>query len=176
MGLQDARRVFPILACLAIAGSTVGAADAVPSRVHTSSIAVRFWVERSVADAAGRLEEVECQQVLADFQDASGRSLRENLMRTSMSAPEFVRRGLWFVDATGTPPCTRGPVAAFTAPGSRVIFVCSMHLLSPRSRLTSSGLALIHEALHALGLPENPPSPAAISRQVARRCSTGSDR
>lgn len=170
MRLQDNRRVFPILGCLAIAGSTVAASSAV-SRVHTSSIAVRFWIERSVADAARRLEKAECQQVLADFQDTSGRSLRENLMRTSLSAPEFVRRGLWFVDATGRPPCTSRLVAAFTAPGSRVIFVCSTYLLSPGSRMTTSGLAIIHEALHALGLPEHPPSPAAISRQVARRCS-----
>jgi hypothetical protein len=36
-------------------------------------------VERAKARAAKKLQESECQQVLADFKDAAGRPLRQNL-------------------------------------------------------------------------------------------------
>jgi hypothetical protein len=66
--------------------------------------------------------------------------------------------------------CATGALAV-TEPRSRVVRVCSSRLVwtwqqNPRHVVA----ALIHEALHTLGLGENPPSSAEITSLVLRRC------
>jgi hypothetical protein len=67
----------------------------------------------------------------------------------------------------GSRHCASHGAAAFTTNGAAV-FVCgtSFHTLGPSARAN----ALIHEMLHTLGLRENPPSSAEISRRVTARC------
>jgi hypothetical protein len=67
----------------------------------------------------------------------------------------------------GSGRCASAGAAAFTA-GGAAVFVCetSFRTLSRGARAN----ALIHEMLHTLGLRENPPSSAEISRRVAERC------
>jgi len=135
------------------------------------SVAAMFWVRRAVADAARRLQAPTCQLIFKDFTDRSGNVLSANLSRLGMTPAEFVERGLLFVDASDERPCLIGSRGAFTSPGSRLIFVCASRLVPmnspPRSQIE---LLIIHEALHALGLGENPPTSARITSQVFLRC------
>jgi hypothetical protein len=64
--------------------------------------------------------------------------------------------------------CRTSPAAAFTGPGSRVVFVCGNRFGTiGRER---AELVMIHELLHTLGLGEQPPTSGEINRIVARRC------
>jgi hypothetical protein len=128
-------------------------------------------MERAIHDAARRLREPQCQRILDDFTDRSGNRLSTNLNRLGMTPADFVERGLVFVDASSDEACRIDLRAAFTSPGSRLIFTCAARLIPHDSGLgMDAALLVIHEALHALGLGENPPTPAEITRQVARRC------
>ncbi len=67
--------------------------------------------------------------------------------------------------------CRRGAMA-FTVVGTPVTWLCGTFGRLPRQ---TAALALIHEALHYAGLPEQPveaaaPTPAQINRLVAKRC------
>ena len=78
---------------------------------------------------------------------------------------------LEFHDGSDRHPCSASGVAAFTTPGSRSVWVCTQRFVV--ADYTYPGLAeylIIHEALHSLGLEENPPSSEQITRRVAARC------
>ena len=56
-------------------------------------------------------------------------------------------------------------------PGYRVVYICSSRFRDLYQRNTSlAEVAVVHEALHCLGLGENPPSSEAITEMVGRRC------
>jgi hypothetical protein len=60
---------------------------------------------------------------------------------------------------------------AVTAPGSRVVYVCGRRFAEAQSRsATRAELVVLHEALHTLGLGENPPDSLEITRRVGQRC------
>ena len=124
-------------------------------------------VSRAVREATGRLQQPSCQRVLDDFTDADGRPVRERL---GASSPEAYLAGLVLREGEiprGSGRCASPGAAAFTA-GGAAVFVCgtSFRRLSHGERAN----ALIHEMLHTLGLRENPPSSAEITRRVAERC------
>ena len=124
-------------------------------------------VSRAARDAAHRLKDPGCQRVLEDFKDEEGRLLRERL---GASAPEAYLARIVFREGEiprGSGRCAAPGAAAFTA-GGAAVFVCgtSFRRLSHGARAN----ALIHEMLHTLGLRENPPSSAEITRRVAERC------
>jgi len=124
-------------------------------------------VSRAVRDALDRLQEPACQRVLDDFTDREGRPLRESL---GASTPEAYLARLVLREGEvprGSGRCASTGAAAFTA-GGAAVFVCgtSFRTLSRGARAN----ALIHEMLHTLGLRENPPSSAEITRRVAQRC------
>jgi hypothetical protein len=147
-----------------------------PRLMRFRSVLAMFWMKRAVDDAARRLRNPECQRILTDLADPSGQLLSINLRRLEMTPAEFVERGLWFVDASDEPQCLIDFRAAFTSSGSRVIFICAARLFPPNSgpgEAAAARLVVIHEALHALGLAENPPKSSEITRQVVLRC--GSD-
>ena len=79
---------------------------------------------------------------------------------------------LVFVDGGETQSCAKGALAV-TEPGSRVVRVCSSRLVwTWQQNPGTSWRRLIHEALHTLGLGENPPSSAEITSTVLKRCGT----
>jgi hypothetical protein len=124
-------------------------------------------VARAAGDAMDRLQEPGCQRVLDDFTDREGRPLRASL---GSSTPEAYLAQLVLREGEiprGSGRCASPGAAAFTA-GGAAVFVCetSFRTLSRGARAT----ALIHEMLHTLGLRENPPSSAEITRRVAERC------
>ena len=75
-----------------------------------------------------------------------------------------------FQDGNSAPRC-QGAALAFTEPGSRIVYVCSQRFRSEWIANTRySRAVVIHEALHTLGLGENPPSSQAISEAVLAYC------
>jgi hypothetical protein len=127
---------------------------------------------RSALDGATRwLEQPSCQAVFSDFQDPAGRLLQDELARLGVSAEEYLRL-IVFMDGSDLARCQRGTTLAVTQPGSRVVFVCIRQFAREWSLRSRHATAVaVHEALHTLGLPENPPTSAEITAQVLRRCS-----
>lgn len=124
-------------------------------------------VSRAAREAVRRLREPGCQRILDDFTDREGRPLRERLGATT---PDAYLAGLVLREGEiprGSGRCASTGAAAFTA-GGAAVFVCgtSFRKLGPDARAN----ALIHEMLHTLGLRENPPSSAEITRRVTERC------
>ena len=125
-------------------------------------------VTLAIRAAARRLDDPRCQAVLTDFTDPGGRPLRETLDAEGLRPRELLGRLFFSEGSRGR--C--GPrTLAYTTPRSRVVFVCSARFM----RMWSENRAyveavIIHEALHALGLGENPPAPEEITARVLDRC------
>lgn len=129
--------------------------------------AFRATVER----AAQRLNEPSCAAVLTDFVDArTGRPLADTLAESGLT-PGDLLSSLYFLDGTGTPLCGNAGVMAHTTPGGRSVLVCRAQFLElQRKDRGAAARVLLHEALHTLGLFENPPHPYEINDKVHQRC------
>jgi hypothetical protein len=161
---------------LAVVAAILGSAAATSTAENQgyNRLAEGSWEGEALRDAVRgaqrRLANPACQQILSDFSDASGRTLRANLDALGQT-PEGYLDLLLFYDAAGSGRCTNPYVLAMTATGSRVIFVCAEQFANKRrTHQRQTEIALIHEALHSLGLGENPPSASAITAQVMKRC------
>ena len=173
-----AKRAATIVAAMALmvagqaglAGQEYAAAG---SRLRITSGLDRAVVRLAVEGAAARLESLECQRVLTDFTDPAGRTLAENLAALDRQPSQFLGE-LWFIDASRDRGCMENRIAAYTTPGSRVIYVCASLFGAANSPLNGrhGATIIIHEMLHALGLGENGPhpSPGEITRGVLKRC------
>ena len=127
-------------------------------------------VERAKAGAAHRLQQTECQKVLADFKDREGRTLQENLDRWGVSAAEYLQM-IPFLDGSSQQLCRWSKVDLVTNPGTPRVLVCGQFA---RTQVRDPWLAeaiVIHEMLHTLGLRENPPTSTEITKRVKGRCS-----
>jgi hypothetical protein len=108
--------------------------------------------------------------VFSDFADASGARLQARLDELGQSGEDYIGLVL-FRDGSGTPACESRGLAAYTATGSRVVWVCPDTFLRSAGADPVLGEALlIHEVLHSLGLGERPPSPEDITAGVLARC------
>jgi hypothetical protein len=141
-------------------------AEAAPFRVQVHN-EVGQAVTRALARADRLLTEPACQEVLNDFRDVSGRTLKEVLEASDVSARGYLR-WIVFSDGRGLKPCSRKDTFAVTEPGSRVVFICPTAFVEGNPEETEA--ALIHEMLHTLGLGENPPRSRDITAGVRRRC------
>jgi len=127
-------------------------------------------LRRAVTGAHRRLERPDCQRLFTEFADASGRPLQEKLDALGQTGASYLGL-LLFADASGRPHCKAGASYAFTMPGSRVIYVCGSHFKEAADQSAAKAEAVvIHEALHSLGLGENPPSSHEITARVLARC------
>jgi hypothetical protein len=138
--------------------------------------AVSWIVHRTLRGAIDRLERSEaCRSVFGDFTTPSGEPLSA-VLEARGETPGRHLAALLFLDGSSHPACRSRRVAAFTSPGWRVVFVCSAVFRGQReSRSAEAEVALIHEALHTLGLGERPPTPQAIRDRIYARCVTGAD-
>ena len=146
-------------------------AEAPVSRVLVSDHATARMLKEALSEAWRQLQEPPCQALLMEFTAKDGESLADNLSRGAEDLQSHLAR-LVFVDGGETKSCAKGALAV-TEPGSRVVRVCSSRLVwtwqqNPRHVIAG----LIHEALHTLGLGENPPSSAEITSMVLKRCGT----
>lgn len=146
-------------------------APAIPfTHVRTGDANTDDAIRRALRRAANRLSRPACQAVLVDFVDDSGRTLQNRLETSGRSIQEHLAL-LLFYDGSAGRRCASDGVLAFTEPGSRVVFVCGRQFRSQERRdALGTDVLVIHETLHTLGLPENPPTPREISRQVESRC------
>ena len=164
------RRATAWLVATAGLGMIPSAARATPRPGLVLNPMHREAVERARAGAALRLESPECRRIFAEFADDAGVPLQAGLDRLGVTAPRYLSM-IVFADGAGRTTCHRTDVLAVTAPGSRVVFVCGRVFRESQARSPQGAeFVLIHEALHTLGLGENPPDSLEITRRVRERC------
>jgi hypothetical protein len=157
---------------LAIVAAVPDAArpDLPPFRVRDLNSMHAAAVERALAGAAHRLERAECRRIFSDFRGTGGAPLQEELDRLGLSGRDYLSLVV-FADGHGHRSCRGTGVMAITAPGSRVVRVCGPRFLEAQARSPERAeLVVLHEALHTLGLGENPPDSLEITRRVGLRC------
>ncbi len=160
-GASIAAAVLALGPALATAGE-----DATNVRlIHNSE---RFAVVKALGGAARALARPECQMLLDEFADGSGRPLRTALQASGLTASEYLA-GVFFYDSP--PPLCGGSALAMTKPGNRAVLVCGSRFVRQAERSARYAEAvLIHEALHSLGLGENPPSSDFITERIRVQC------
>jgi hypothetical protein len=130
----------------------------------------RVLVKDAINGALRRLAKPRCQQLFTDFTNPDGHTLSDTLAAWGKTPGEALA-ALYFVEGDGSSQCRAdGTRAAFTVPGSRVIYVCGTRFADRFALRTAGEILLIHELLHALGLGENPPTSAYITDTVSMRC------
>jgi hypothetical protein len=150
------------------AGPAMARAEADASNVRLLNSRERFAVVQALHAAARRLGHPECQALLDEFKDVSGQPLRSALDGFGVTAPEYLGE-VFFYD--GSQRVCGSSALAVTEPRSRAVFVCGARFVRQMSRDSRHAeAALIHEALHSLGLGENPPSSNYITERVQARC------
>lgn len=164
--------VIPVLAALAALPVTAAepAGSAPFDAVRVSDGWTAMLLRGALGRAARRLARPACHGLLGEFEDAQGRLLHAALDETGQTFAEALGE-LLFYDGTGVAPCHEGGGMAFTSPGSRVVLVCPARIRSQARRdLVQLDVVVIHEALHSLGLGEDPPSSRDISARIFSRC------
>jgi hypothetical protein len=170
-------RWIALAACVAAATTASPAETMSLPRPGPSVLAIPFFVDRkldgamrvALEEAARRLRNDRCREVLGDFTDAAGRRLDENLASIGQSMPAYLGLVL-FYDGSRTEPCENDRILAWTHPGTRAVRVCESFFKWQRGDPGYAANIVIHETLHTLGLGERPPLPAAITARVAERC------
>jgi len=152
---------------------------AVPTRVQPGFHAARGLelnpmhaaaVDRAVAGASRRFESSACRRLFGEFHDGTGAPLQDRLDALGVGPADYLSLVV-FADGSARRTCRRNDVLAVTAPGSRVVYVCGRVFNAVAARKASQAeIAVIHEALHTLGLGENPPDSLEITRRVTERC------
>jgi hypothetical protein len=165
--------VAVVLAAGAVSAAETGRAVHVTGdpalRVQIRSRTTAEPVRAAIRGASLRLERPECGRIVSDFTDASGRNLQENLEALGQTPAGYLGL-IVFVDGLGQARCVGEQVLALTTPGSRVIHICPQFGGQQRRDPALAETVIIHEALHSLGLGENPPSSLEITRRVRDRC------
>lgn len=152
-------------------------AEKAPLRTTLSSGWEKHALSEALSGASQRLERPRCQKIFSDFKDAAGRTLQQGLDDVGQTGASFLRGWILFADGRREPRCANFRVLAMTSPGSRSVFICGGQFSrAHRQDPVETELVLIHEALHVLGLGEDPPTSAEISRQVEARCGRSSSR
>jgi len=161
------RRALVAATVFGLGSGAAPAGDDAPNvrLIHSSE---RFAVARALGGATRALGHPECQALLDEFAEDSGRPLRSALQASGLRAPEYLG-GIFFYDAS--PRLCGTSALAVTTPGSRAVLVCGSRFVRQAGRSSRYAEAiLIHEALHSLGLGENPPSSDYITERIRARC------
>ncbi len=130
------------------------------------------FVHAQVLKAAERLAKEPCALILNEFADhETGRPLSEKFDSSREGVPEYVST-LTYRPGAEDGPCRTASVAAYTSPGSAVVYVCRGRFARWQAGREQNlpATVLIHEALHTLGLAENPPTTEEITARVEARC------
>jgi len=167
-GRKSRRGSALLAAALFAAGSRVTPTDDL-SNVRLNDSRARFAVGLALERAGRRLELAECQALLDEFSDSSGRPLRASLEQSGLDASAYLNRGVFFYDAPERACGTSN--LALTTPRSRAILICGPRVIREIKRDSRHvETILIHELLHSLGLGENPPTSDYITDRVRALC------
>lgn len=163
-----------LLAGVLLPALLLGSGAALAGGIETPNVdrTLGPYVRNQVLLAAERLGQEACAQVLSDYEDSrTGRPLVESLPGERETAPAYLA-GLVYRPAPENGPCRSPLVSAYTSPGSFIVWVCKGRFDRWERSRDRNGAAnvLIHEALHTLGLGEDPPTSAEITERVASRC------
>lgn len=162
--------VLAVSAAVALGSDAPVPADANAAlRVQIGNRMTAEAVRAAIRGASLRLEQPECRRIVSDFTDASGRNLQDSLEALGQTPAGYLGL-IVFVDGQGHSRCEEQRVLALTTPRSRVIHVCPQFGVKQRRDPVLAEAVIIHEALHSLGLGENPPSSLEITRRVFDRC------
>ena len=125
---------------------------------------------RALDGASRWLARPKCQTLFVEFKDERNLPLTAKL-RELATGPEGYLRMVLFLDGAQSATCRRHGVLAFTARGSRVVYLCGRDFERAwRRDVAEVQATVIHELLHSLGLGENPPSPLAITHRIQQLC------
>lgn len=165
LGKSSDQCVFAVVvALLATAGS---------ARADNRRFTLTGWdaraVDRARSGAVRRLQDAQCQKVFADFRDARGRTIQQNLEEWRMSAAEYLLM-IPFLDGAREPLCRDARNALVSVPGVQRVIVCSTFADFQLRKPHLAESMIIHELLHTLGLGENPPRSTDITARVEARC------
>lgn len=155
-----------LMAAATLAGEVTAAERPNVRLIHADA---RLAVSQALDSAAARLGRPDCAAILDEFEDVRGRSLQDNLTALSIDAPAYLSTVL-FYDGETDPGCARQEVVAVAVPGIRIVKICRGFFRRWKLRPDEAEATLIHEALHTLGLGENPPSSREITARVLKRC------
>ena len=138
--------------------------------VQISDPFTRDAAKRALTAASRWLASPNCGPLFSEFQDSSGIPLEERLRQFETTPAGYLQR-VFFLDAGQHPTCRRHGILAFTAVGSRTVYLCGRDFerawkKNPREVQAT----IIHEVLHSLGLGENPPTPRDITDRVLKLC------
>lgn len=143
---------------------------AVPEvRVRIGRPALAAAVREAVSGATQRLGRVRCSSIFSDFADGSGAPLQSRLDALGLSGAAYLGQ-MGFHDGQGLDRCEHGRALALTMPGSRVVWVCSAFTLLLKRDPGLAEVVVLHEALHSLGLGENPPTSLEVTAEVVKHC------
>jgi len=137
----------------------------------TRDVAFEHVVLAAFGDAAQRLARDPCVRLLSELRDRSGRTLAARLEEQGRTAVEHLST-LVVSDGDRRAFCQSSIVLAGVVPGRPAVTFCGRRFV--RQQRLDPGYAaviVIHEALHTLGLPENPPTSEEITARVRERCS-----
>ena len=139
--------------------------------VHLPRAVDATAIREALAGARRRLANESCRRLFTEFADESGRPLASTLDGLGETGASYLGR-LSFENGDGRPRCEQRQVGvlAFTTPGSRVVHVCPGFAGVAHRYADEAEATIIHEALHTLGLRENPPSSRQIQDRVRALC------
>ncbi len=165
------RHVLPVVAslCVLAAASKEVRTDTLPRSLLVDS-RERMALRRAFSGARRLLEKPACQKLFSDFTDPSGRPLQARLDELGLTGTDYLGTIL-FVDGHRLKSCGDGRALAVTEPASRVVHICGSRFALATDRTPEHAEAtIVHEALHTLGLGENPPASHEITSRVLMRC------
>lgn len=140
----------------------------------TGDMALKAQVDRSLPKGAEKLDQAKCAALLDTLTYGSGTPLRAMMNARGYQNPgQYLQQAMSYLNGFDAGKCN-GSNVAYTTPFSRTIYVCGK--LDDYSDTMAASL-LIHEMLHSLGLPENPPTDGAMSSsqitaKVVEACGT----
>ena len=138
--------------------------------IHVEDAYTRDAATRALEGASRWLAQPKCQMLFVEFKDERNLPLTAKL-RELDTDPEGYLRIVLFLDGARSATCRRDGVLAFTAHGSRVVYLCGRAFERAwRRNVAEVQATVIHELLHSLGLGENPPSPRAITYRIQQLC------
>jgi hypothetical protein len=138
--------------------------------IHIADPYTRDAARRALRGASVWLARPQCQSLFLEFKDERQLPLTAKLGELKTDPQGYLRLAL-FLDGAQSRTCKRDGILAFTAQGSRVIYLCGGDFERAWRRDNREvQVAIIHEVLHSLGLGENPPAPRDISHRVQQLC------
>ena len=163
---MEARRAFPAALFFLVAATRLGG----DARFEDSlSPFMRGSLEKTLSSVLARVDGDRCRAIFSDFQDGRGRPLASVLDDRHVTPRDYLS-GVRFASGQGARPCGDSRIVAFTYPNAGTIYVCERFATLARLNPRMGEALVLHEALHTLGLRENPPLSTEITQRVIDRC------